>query len=111
MASLVSQAEKGEEGSCPICRQGPVKVRIYRPTLYSSYHMSLWISQEDQLLEIVRRKKVRGVSIGIEPETEGFVPDAAPPSSPEFVLRKNDFKSSTKLNALAYHLRQLPHSS
>ena len=106
MASLVSQAEKGEEGSCPICRQGPVKVRVYRPTLYSSYHMSLWISQEDQLLEIVRRKKARGV-----PETEGFVPDDAPPSSPEFVLRRNDFESSTKLNALAHHLRQLPHSS
>ncbi|KAL5534034.1 hypothetical protein ACEPAG_494 [Sanghuangporus baumii] len=87
LASLASQAEKGEEGSCPICRRGPLK--------------------EDQLLEIVKRKKARATSIGIDPEAQETVPSDVPQSSPEFELRRNDFRSSTKLNALAQSLRRL----
>ncbi|KAL5535720.1 RAD5 [Sanghuangporus sanghuang] len=87
LASLASQAEKGEEGSCPICRRGPVK--------------------EDQLLEIVKRKKARATGIGIDLEAQETVSSDVPRSSPEFELRRSDFKSSTKLNALAQHLRRL----
>ena len=61
--------------------------------------------QEDQLLEIVKRKKARATSIGIAPEAQESDSDDAPSSSPEFELRRNGFKSSTKLNALMQHLR------
>ncbi|EJD03591.1 uncharacterized protein FOMMEDRAFT_81947 [Fomitiporia mediterranea MF3/22] len=87
LAFLQRQSENGEEGSCPVCRCGPVK--------------------EEQLLEIVRRKKARAMSIGIAPEAEEIISDEAPSSSPAFELRRNDFKSSTKLNALIQHLRRL----
>lgn len=45
------------------------------------------------------------MSIGIAPEGEDYDPEDAPSSSPAFELRRNDFKSSTKLNALIRHLR------
>ncbi|KAI5124124.1 hypothetical protein M0805_000937 [Coniferiporia weirii] len=86
LAFLHDRAEKGEEGQCPTCRRGPVK--------------------EEELLEIVRRRKIGATDIGIalETEDESNVP---PESSPDVQLRRNDFKSSTKLNALVQHLRRL----
>ena len=61
-------------------------------------------------MEIVKRKKIKEASVGIEPEIkdEGEAMGLeAPPSSPAFELRRNDFKSSTKLNALVQNLRKL----
>ncbi|THH10977.1 hypothetical protein EW145_g955 [Phellinidium pouzarii] len=92
LAFLHDRAEKDEEGLCPTCRRGPVK--------------------EGELLEIVKRKKVGSASIGIAPEAsevhdEKDIPDKEPTSSPAFELRRNDLKSSTKLNALIKHLRRL----
>ena len=47
--------------------------------------------------------------IGIAPEAdEDEEMHEPPPSSPAFELRKSDFKSSTKLNALIAHLRKPP---
>ncbi|KAH8119981.1 SNF2 family N-terminal domain-containing protein [Phellopilus nigrolimitatus] len=89
LAFLHDRTEKGEEGHCPTCRRGPLK--------------------EGDLLEIVKRKKHRGPSIGIAPEvqTDDDLFDENPSSSPGIELRRNDFKSSTKLNALVQHLRRL----
>lgn len=65
------------------------------------------VEQASDLLEIVKRKRDREISVGIAPEQTDDIEmtEAAPSSSPEVELRKNDFKSSTKLNALTQHLR------
>jgi len=74
---LASCEERGEEQRCPTCSRGPVK--------------------ESDLLEVVRPKKERN--------------DDGPPSSqsslPEVILRRNDFRSSTKLEALVQNLSRL----
>ncbi|KAF8512694.1 SNF2 family N-terminal domain-containing protein [Gautieria morchelliformis] len=82
LAFLQACEEKGEEGHCPICRGGPVK--------------------ESQLLEIVRTKPVKKLG---SPDA-GDVGDDRD-SSPAVMLRRNNFNSSTKLDALSEDLRRL----
>ncbi|KIJ52509.1 hypothetical protein M422DRAFT_202622 [Sphaerobolus stellatus SS14] len=82
LAVLQCCEEKGEEGHCPICRKGPIK--------------------ESQLLEVVRRKPIEQREQQQENDLDG---DRG--SSPAVVLRKNNFNSSTKLNALTEDLRRL----
>lgn len=104
---LHDRAEKGEEGQCPICRRGPIRVSVAFNTLMANDFI---VHQESDLLEIVKRKKIKEASVGIELELkeEGEILNLeAPPSSPAFELRRNDFKSSTKLNALVQNLRKL----
>ncbi|KAG5643141.1 hypothetical protein DXG03_001531 [Asterophora parasitica] len=74
LAHLSACEEKGEEGRCPTCSQGPIKA--------------------NELLEIVRRKR--------NPE---IINSQA--SEPEVALRRNDFNSSTKLQALLKSLHRL----
>ncbi|KAI0784921.1 SNF2 family N-terminal domain-containing protein [Abortiporus biennis] len=69
VAYLDSCRDKGEEGRCPTCSQGPVK--------------------ESELLEVVRTKSGEKTP------------------KPAVTLRRNDFRSSTKLEALVQHLRKL----
>ncbi|KAI0640000.1 SNF2 family N-terminal domain-containing protein [Trametes polyzona] len=69
--------EKGEEGKCPTCSRGPV--------------------QESDLLEIVRSRNNSGDKPG----------DDAQAPTPTVTLRRNDFRSSTKLEALVQDLRRL----
>jgi DNA repair protein RAD5 len=103
LAFIHDRTEKGEEGMCPTCRKGPVKVGIF---IQLTSRFPLTIFQPDDLLEVIKRKKVKPAEIGIAPERdEDEDVNAPPPSSPAYELRKNDFKSSTKLNALIAHLR------
>ncbi|RPD82238.1 hypothetical protein L226DRAFT_541643 [Lentinus tigrinus ALCF2SS1-7] len=69
--------ERGEDGKCPTCSRGPVK--------------------ESDLLEIVRSRQNSG---------DKASDDGQPPTS-TVMLRRNDFRSSTKLEALVQHLRRL----
>ncbi|KDQ12067.1 hypothetical protein BOTBODRAFT_57119 [Botryobasidium botryosum FD-172 SS1] len=83
---LQSLEEKGEEGFCPICRRAPLK--------------------EQDLLEVVLQKQTQPATEAVNngDKTAG---DAAQGSSQAVFLRKNDFQSSTKLDALVGHLRRL----
>ena len=58
--------------------------------------------QESQLLEVVRRKPVKRLG---SPDPDELSCDAD--SSPAVMLRKNNFNSSTKLNALCEDLGML----
>ncbi|KAI0029488.1 SNF2 family N-terminal domain-containing protein [Vararia minispora EC-137] len=75
---LSACAEKGEDGRCPTCNVGPI--------------------EETELLEVVRRRNDKG---------EDWAPPTSQESSPEVTLRRNDFTSSTKLEALVSNLRRL----
>ncbi|KAH7886199.1 SNF2 family N-terminal domain-containing protein [Phlebopus sp. FC_14] len=83
---VASCTEKGEEGRCPTCSQGPVK--------------------EHELIEVVRP---RNEEEGVDDNTGVFRMDngKGKTSLPEVVLRRNDFRSSTKLEALMQNLRRL----
>ncbi|KAI0652443.1 SNF2 family N-terminal domain-containing protein [Trametes meyenii] len=77
IAFIESCREKGEQGKCPTCSRGPV--------------------QENDLLEIVRSRPNSGDGPGTSTQ--------AP--TPTVTLRRNDFRSSTKLEALVQDLRRL----
>ncbi|KAI0756307.1 SNF2 family N-terminal domain-containing protein [Daedaleopsis nitida] len=74
--------EKDEDGKCPTCSRGPVK--------------------ESDLLEIVRTKQNTG-----DYSNGDKAGDDSQPSSSTVMLRRNDFRSSTKLEALVQRLRRL----
>ncbi|KAI0316497.1 SNF2 family N-terminal domain-containing protein [Amylostereum chailletii] len=74
---LATCAEKNEDGRCPSCNGGPV--------------------QEQELLEVVRSRK----------SSDDNAPTGIQQSAPEVILRRNDFASSTKLDALITHLRRI----
>lgn len=69
---------RGEDGRCPTCNRGPVK--------------------ENELLEVFRPRKH-------EPTSSS--PLGSQSALPEVILRRNDFRSSTKLDALIQNLRRL----
>ncbi|TCD62159.1 DNA helicase rad5 [Steccherinum ochraceum] len=77
VAFLENCEEKGEPGRCPTCSHSPVK--------------------EADLLEVVRTPG----------GTEGTGSQPSKQLEPTVTLRKNDFRSSTKLDALIQHLRRL----
>ncbi|KAL4070532.1 SNF2 family N-terminal domain-containing protein [Scleroderma citrinum] len=77
IAHLAACSERGEEGRCPTCLQGPIK--------------------ESELIQVVRPKTQQG-------PTDSFTVDRIPA---EVVLHRNDFRSSTKLDALIQNLRRL----
>ncbi|TDL28160.1 hypothetical protein BD410DRAFT_870386 [Rickenella mellea] len=78
LAFLLSCQEKSEPGHCPVCRHSPV--------------------MQSDLIEVVKQK---------------YLADESSPTgisstlNPGIVLRRNDFNSSTKLNALVDNLRRL----
>ncbi|TFY83512.1 hypothetical protein EWM64_g492 [Hericium alpestre] len=74
---LESCAAKEEDGHCPTCNRGPVK--------------------ESDLLEVVKPRK----------REENDTPLGSQQSVPEVTLRRNDFRMSTKLDALVQNLRRL----
>ncbi|KAH7915692.1 SNF2 family N-terminal domain-containing protein, partial [Hygrophoropsis aurantiaca] len=76
---LATCAEREEEGRCPTCSGGPVK--------------------EQDLLEVLR--------LNATAENSKLDPDQAPAIIPDVVLRRNNFRSSTKLEALIQNLRRL----
>ncbi|KIL01052.1 hypothetical protein PAXRUDRAFT_128489 [Paxillus rubicundulus Ve08.2h10] len=80
---VTSCTERGEEGRCPTCSRGPVK--------------------ETELIEVVKPKQED------DPEMVSpfFNKDNAKAAAPQIVLRRNDFRSSTKLDALLQNLRRL----
>ncbi|KAI6031365.1 SNF2 family N-terminal domain-containing protein [Pisolithus microcarpus] len=75
---LTACSERGEEGRCPTCSQGPVK--------------------EIELMEVVRSKNV------LEEQSPFFDSNKIQAA---ISLRRNDFRSSTKLDALLQNLRRL----
>ncbi|KAI6114901.1 SNF2 family N-terminal domain-containing protein [Pisolithus croceorrhizus] len=76
---LTACLERGEEGRCPTCSQGPVK--------------------EVELMEVVRSK--------IEPGEQQSSFFRTSREQVGVSLRRNDFRSSTKLDALLQNLRRL----
>ncbi|KAF9225351.1 hypothetical protein BS17DRAFT_701291 [Gyrodon lividus] len=80
---LTSCTERGEEGRCPTCSRGPIK--------------------ENDVIEVVKPKQED------DPKTMSpfFNQDTAKVAAPQVVLRRNDFRSSTKLSALIQNLRRL----
>ena len=85
-AFLQQCTDNGQDGRCPTCSRAPVTVTQCRIVLRQ--HAYVQIVQESDLLEIVRTGK---------PEDTD--------SSGTVTLRKNDFRSSTKLDALLQNLR------
>ncbi|KAI6153991.1 SNF2 family N-terminal domain-containing protein [Pisolithus tinctorius] len=79
VAHLTACSERGEEGRCPTCSQGPVK--------------------EIELMEVVRSKGQPGE------EQSPFV--STNKELAGVSLRRNDFRSSAKLDALLQNLRRL----
>ncbi|KAH9949377.1 SNF2 family N-terminal domain-containing protein [Amylocystis lapponica] len=77
VAYIESCRDKGEDGKCPTCSRGPV--------------------QESELIEVVRTRQEGGI--------DGTAFSDTPPTT--FTLRRNDFRSSTKLEALLQNLRRL----
>lgn len=62
--------------------------------------------QGTDLLEVVRRKPKKDVDMDLSSNADGHFDENPPSSSPDVVLRKNNFNSSTKLNALIMNLRR-----
>jgi hypothetical protein len=83
---LETCAAKGEQGKCPTCSQGPVVVSVISLAIRSSL---MELAQESDLLEVVRKPKA-----------------ASEVEAGEVTLRRNNFRSSTKLEALIHRLRE-----
>lgn len=94
LAHLSSCEDRGEQPRCPTCSHGPVKVRLNNIILYTALFFSVLILQPSDLLEVVRRKKGTDIL------------SSSQDSQPEVTLRRNDFHSSTKLEALVRDLRK-----
>lgn len=75
---LATCTDKGEVPRCPTCSQGPVK--------------------EQDLIEILRPSSQNS------PHQESTGDEKEGPSTSEVFLRRNDFRSSTKLDALVLNL-------
>ncbi|KAJ6541849.1 SNF2 family N-terminal domain-containing protein [Mycena capillaripes] len=73
--------ERGEEPRCPTCSRGPFKASFLASLL--------GLSDESDLIEVFRP------------------PKSSQDPQPDVILRKNDFHSSTKLDALIQNLRKL----
>ncbi|KAJ3556710.1 hypothetical protein NM688_g1873 [Phlebia brevispora] len=91
-AFLESCLEKGEQGRCPTCSHGPVTVCDIPGFII---HQDLFYVQESNLLEVVRQKPKIG------DDGNGAA------SAASVSLRRNTFRSSTKLDALLQNLRRL----
>jgi DNA repair protein RAD5 len=85
--------DKSEEATCPTCRAGPISTGNIVSAIRTR-------PRKNKIAEIVEEQEEN------DAETE-----EAPPSSqhsqPAVFFRKNDFRSSTKLEALVEHLNQL----
>ncbi|KZS91640.1 hypothetical protein SISNIDRAFT_456554, partial [Sistotremastrum niveocremeum HHB9708] len=79
LSYLAKCRENKEVGNCPMCRRAPLK--------------------ETDLLDVVRHKSDQS-----GPSNDDGDDGAEGSSPPDIVLRRNDFQSSTKLNALMQHL-------
>ncbi|KAF8557658.1 hypothetical protein OG21DRAFT_1482121 [Imleria badia] len=82
---ITACTERSEEGRCPSCSCGPIK--------------------ENELLEVLRPKTEDEMKIIPLPSGDDEVIEAMP--APVVELRRNDFRSSTKLDALIQNLRRL----
>jgi len=80
LSYLASSAEKNEPTRCPTCLQGPIR--------------------EQDLIEVIRTKNEAG-------EGDETSNADGPSKVPKVVLRRNDFRSSTKLEALMQNLRRI----
>lgn len=80
----MSCTERNEEGRCPSCSRGPIK--------------------ENELIEVLN-PKTEGET-NSESLTLGDDKDAVPVTVPSVEFRRNDFRSSTKLDALIQNLRE-----
>jgi DNA repair protein RAD5 len=79
IAYITACIERSEEGRCPSCSRGPIK--------------------ENELIEVLRPKTED--EIQTTPLLSG---DDKPVTAPGVELRRNDFRSSTKLDALIQNL-------
>jgi DNA repair protein RAD5 len=89
-AFLSNLADKGEDGRCPTCSHTPVQVIFF--LLISVIMFLMLYLQESDLLEVMLMK-------------HDDSDNKAGPSS-TVMLRRNDFRSSTKLDALIQSLRK-----
>ncbi|KAG9316777.1 putative DNA repair protein RAD5 [Chiua virens] len=85
IAYITSCTERNEKGLCPSCSRGPVK--------------------ENELIEVLRPKIEDQMELIAHPSADDEA--AGPVLAPAVELRRNDFRSSTKLNALIQNLNRL----
>lgn len=86
VSHIATSEEQGKEPRCPSCFRGPIKVCCCLTILDRPFHLAL---QESDLIEVFRP------------------PKSSQDPQPSVILRKNDFRSSTKLEALVQNLRKL----
>lgn len=87
---LQRSEDRGEdEATCPTCRKGPITLGNISSVVRT------------------RRHKLTDVIEGSQGKEEDANSDDAPSSQPALYFGNNDFRSSTKLEALAAHLNQL----
>ena len=84
IAYIAACTERREEGRCPSCSQGPIK--------------------ENELIEVLRPKTEDEMKTALAHPGDDKNPEAVVSSAVE--LRRNDFRSSTKLDALIQNLRE-----
>ena len=82
---LTACGERNEDGYCPSCSRGPIN--------------------ETELIEVFR-PKTDGMKTA--PLLSGDDGVTGPATAPAVELRRNDFRSSTKLDALIQNLRESP---
>jgi DNA repair protein RAD5 len=85
-----------EEATCPTCRAGPVSTSNIVSAIRTR-------PRKNRIAEIVEEQDEKEEKSNDEEE----VPPSSQHSQPAVFFRKNDFRSSTKLEALIEHLNQL----
>ncbi|PWN49493.1 hypothetical protein IE53DRAFT_380504 [Violaceomyces palustris] len=97
--------DREEEPSCPTCRVGPVSAEDLIEAVRTR-------KRKNAIIEAIegggeQSPAVAGEGEGGEEEKEGDLPDSSQHSQPAIFFRKNDFRTSTKLEALIEHLNEL----
>jgi DNA repair protein RAD5 len=91
VAHIGISEEKGQVPACPTCATGHLQVSL---RLFLSDFSTEPLLQASKLVEVVRTKSEEGAT-------------SSQPVKQEITLRRNDFQSSTKLDALLHNLRKL----
>ncbi|KAG0347872.1 DNA helicase rad5 [Podila humilis] len=97
MEYLQLRDDKGEPGECPVCRHSPIsETDLIEYTTSSPTVVDGSVKESDH-----RSDFVAGNVLGVNNETAG------PNNSRLIQMRRNNFKSSAKLDALMRHLNQV----
>ncbi|CAG7847334.1 DNA repair protein RAD5 [Serendipita indica DSM 11827] len=104
---------KKEEGSCPICRKGPLHVQDLVEVLRTKKAKGSAASDSSPEPEVTRRRSPSHTDEDATMLEQEMIESDGDPDEPmretsvEVIFRKNNFQSSTKLDALLRDLRRL----